>query len=338
VGVIDAGVDALDALRDAVAAAEVVVPRGGGTHWEVGGSAPSGVDVTTPAGIIAYEPAELTVTVGAGTTVADLAGVLGAAGQESVLDPRDPARATVGGTLAVGLSGPRRLRWGPLRDRVLEVRFVTADGRVVKGGGPTVKNVTGYDLPRLLIGSLGTIGVLVQVTLRCQPLPPTAVWLATDNDPFEAAGRLFRPSCIAWDGRTTKVLLEGHTDDVDAQARAAGLRLTDVGPTWPDGPHRGRISVRPRKLRQLASRLDAVDGLEWTAEVGVGTVHVAAPVPEALGGARQAAEAEGGWLLREAGGAGLDGFGGVLPNRALLARIKAAYDPAGKLNPGRLPL
>ena len=134
------------------------MPVGGRTHWEVGGPPPDGVEIGAPEGVFLYDPAELTVTVGAGTTVADLAGVLAAAGQECVLDPRDPTRATVGGTLAAGLSGHRRLRYGPLRDRLLEVRFVTGDGRVVKGGGPTVKNVTGYDVPRLLVGSLGTIG------------------------------------------------------------------------------------------------------------------------------------------------------------------------------------
>ncbi len=89
------------------------------------------------------------------------------------LDPRDPA-ATIGGILACGLSGWRRLRHGPLRDHVLEVRFVTAQGRLVKAGGPTVKNVTGYDLPRLLVGSFGTLGVLAQVTLRCRPRPAAA--------------------------------------------------------------------------------------------------------------------------------------------------------------------
>src|SRR5262249_42882072 len=149
-----------------------VAPVGGRTHWEVGGPPPSSDDVTfvhAPTGVVSYDPADLTVTVGAGTTIDDLSSVLATAGQECVLDPRHPT-ATVGGVLATGLSGHRRLRHGPLRDRVLEVRFVTADGRLVKGGGPTVKNVSGFDLPRLLVGSLGTIGVLVQATLRCQPV------------------------------------------------------------------------------------------------------------------------------------------------------------------------
>ena len=148
----------VDELCETVARAATVGAVGSRTHWEVGGPAPTGDDVTlvhAPAGIVAYDPADLTVTLAAGTRSDELAAVLAAEGQESVLDPRDGA-STVGGLLATGLSGHRRLRHGPLRDRVLEVRFVTADGRLVKGGGPTVKNVSGFDLPRLLVGSLGS--------------------------------------------------------------------------------------------------------------------------------------------------------------------------------------
>jgi glycolate oxidase FAD binding subunit len=333
----------LDELRETVAAADTVLPAGGHTHWEVGNPPGEGVEVHAPTGVVAYDPAELTVTVGAGTTVADLAAVLAEAGQECPLDPLSPT-ATVGGTLATGLSGPRRLRHGPLRDRVLEVRFVTADGRLVKGGGPTVKNVTGYDIPRLLVGSLGTIGVLVQSTLRCQPKPRTARWAVTDADPFDARRRMFRPSCVEWDGRTTRVMLEGHADDVAAEAAAAGLDLLDAdgpdstAPAAPDGMHRGRISVRPSRLRDLGSALDRVDGLRWLAEVGVGTVHVAAHAPDGLVAARRAAVAHDGWLLRESGAPGVDGYGEPPPNLAILERIRGAFDPTGKLSPGRLPI
>jgi FAD/FMN-containing dehydrogenase len=334
--------DRVDALQAGIATADAVVPVGARTHWEVGDPTTGGVEVQAPGGIVAYDPAELTVTVGAGITVGELAAVLGEAGQECPLDPRAP-EATVGGVLATGLSGPRRLRHGPLRDRLLEVRFVTADGRLVKGGGPTVKNVTGYDVPRLLVGSMGTIGVLVQVTLRCQPRARVARWITTSADPFEARRRMFRPSCIAWDGETTRVLLEGHPDDVVAEAQAAGLdagtdaAAVDAGPGWPDGPHRGRISVRPSMLRELGPALDEIDDVRWLAEVGVGTVHVAAADPDGLVAARAIAAAHEGWLLREAGAPGVSGYGRELPNLAILERIRAAFDPTGKLSPGRLP-
>ena len=328
--------DRLDELRATVAAADAVVPVGARTHWEVGNPTTGGVEVRSPAGIVAYDPADLTVTAGAGTTVAELAAVLGEAGQECPLDPHVPD-ATIGGVLATGLSGPRRLRYGPLRDRVLEVRFVTAGGRLVKGGGPTVKNVTGYDIPRLLVGSMGTIGVLVQLTLRCQPRARFARWFQTTADPFEARRRMFRPSCIAWDGATTRVLLEGHGDDVAAEAKAAGLETEGGPPAWPDGTHRGRISVRPSRLRDLAPALDEIDGVRWLAEVGIGTVHVAADDPAGLVAARAAAVEHEGWLLREAGAPGVDGYGDQLPNIGILERIRVAFDPTGKLSPGRLP-
>jgi glycolate oxidase FAD binding subunit len=335
-------------LCNVIAAAESVAPLGAGTQWEVGGPPPTGVRVTPPAGVLAYDPHELTVTVGAGTAAGELAATLGAAGQECPLDPRD-ARATVGGILATGLSGHRRLRSGPLRDQVLEVHFVTADGRRVKGGGKTVKNVSGYDLPRLLVGSLGTIGVLTQVTLRCRPAAPTACWFVSDADPASVRAALFRPSAVLWDGASVRVLLEGHPDDVEAERVAAGLQpdptadpATDSGgagrPEWPAGAHRGRISVRPGAVGELATDLRRIAELRWLAEVGVGTIHVASDDPAALAAARSAAEAAAGWLLREAGAPGLDGFGGSLPNTPLMARIKAAFDPTGKLAPGRLPL
>ncbi len=272
-------------LQEAVAAAPAVSTVGGRTHWEVGGPPPGGaevVEVSAPAGVVTFDPDDLTVTVNAGTTCADLAAVLAEHGQECALDPRDPA-ATVGGVLATGLSGHRRLRWGPLRDRVLEVRFVTADGRLIKGGGPTVKNVSGFDLPRLLVGSLGTLGVIARTTLRCQPLPAASVWCTTALDPFAVRAAVLRPACIRFDGTATHVLLEGETADVAAELAAIGGTPCAM-PAWPAGPHRGRISVPPAELRVLLDRLDALrsTGVEWAAEMGVGTVHVAAGTADAL--------------------------------------------------------
>jgi glycolate oxidase FAD binding subunit len=317
-------------LHDATTAHAV----GGRTHWDVGGvPQPAATEVRAPSGIVAYDPRDLTVTVAAGTTVRELAAALAGHGQECVLDPRD-VDATVGGLLATGLSGHRRLRWGPLRDRVLEVRFVTADGRVVKGGGPTVKNVTGFDLPRLLVGSMGTIGVLVQVILRCQPLPAASEWCITALEPADVRRRAYRPSCITWDGTSTHVLFEGVSGDLRAEQTAVEAAPVDRAPEWPQGPHRGRASVMPGRVRDLARALDHT-GVRWLAEVGVGTVHVAGDDEAALAGARAAAEACGGWLLREQGAPGLDGFGTGVPNQAILARVRDAFDPGRTLGRGR---
>ncbi|HEX9968694.1 MAG TPA: FAD-binding protein, partial [Acidimicrobiales bacterium] len=126
----------LTAFAEEVGTEGAVAPVGGRTQWEVGGlPAPGGREVRAPAGIVAYQPAEMTVRVRAGTTVAELEAALAEHGQFVPLDPARPAEATVGGVLAVGHSGLRRLRWGPIRDTVLEVRYVSAEGRLVKSGG-----------------------------------------------------------------------------------------------------------------------------------------------------------------------------------------------------------
>ncbi len=311
-------------------ASRVVAPVGARTQWEVGGPPPIGaVEVRAPAGVLAYEPADMTITVGAGTTFAALDAILAERGQECALDPRTGA-ATVGGILSCGLSGIRRLGRGPVRDHVLEVRFETGDGHLVKGGGPTVKNVTGYDLPRLFVGSLGTIGVLQQVTLRCRPRLPVARWFAGPD-----ASRVYRPAARLWDGERESVLVEGVAADVEEQGR--GFAALDDPPVLPAGAHRGRISVAPRTIRACARALDP--GLRWLAELGVGTIHVAADDGDALDRARSVAHAHSGWMLREAGGSPTDdGYGRPLPNLDVMRRVKAAFDPDGRLNPGRMPL
>jgi glycolate oxidase FAD binding subunit len=317
-----------------------IAPVGARTHWEVGGPAVAGAtEVRAPVGIIAYEPADMTITVGAGTSFDELDRVLAEQGQQCALDPR-ARTATVGGILACGLSGVRRLRHGPVRDHVLEVRFQTGDGRLVTGGGPTVKNVTGYDLPRLFVGSLGTIGVLHQATLRCRPRPARSQWF-TGVD----TARAFRPAARLWDGEREAVLLEGV--DVDVEAESRDLVALAAPPAFPDGPHRGRISVAPGAVRACAAALtrassesaSAPGDLRWCAELGVGTIHVAADDAAALARARSVAHAHGGWMLREAGGAvDDDGYGCRLPNGGLMRRVKDSFDPAGRLNRNRLPL
>ena len=257
------------------------------------------MDLSAPAGVLEYEPAEMVVRVGAGTTCAELDAVLAGHGQMVPLDPAEPERATVGAVLAAGRSGIRRLRYGPVRDTLLEARITVADGTTIKAGGPVVKNVTGYDLCRLFVGSCGTLGFLTECVLRCQPRPAVARWLTSAADPFVARQRLFRPSSILWDGTASWVLLEGRAAEVDAELSALGEGWKEVdGP--PPIPGGGRESLRPSALRDLQG--------EFVAEVGVGTVHrlyEVAPVP-------------------------------VDPStRALHERVKRLFDPEGRMSPGR---
>lgn len=152
-----------------------VFPRGGGSHQSLGHT-PERVDVVL--GVqriqrhIAYEPADMTTTVQAGLRLADLQQTLGTHGQFLALDPPAAATTTVGGTIAANTSGPRRLLYGSARDVVLGIAVIMADGTRTKAGGRVVKNVTGYDLNKLYIGSLGTLAVIVELTCKVHPRPP----------------------------------------------------------------------------------------------------------------------------------------------------------------------
>ena len=276
-----------------------MLPVGARTQWEVGNPPGPGTEVARPRASSRYEPADMTITVGAGTSFAALDAVLAEHGQECPLDPRDPA-ATVGGILACGLSGIRRLRHGPLRDHVLEVRFVTGDGRLVKGGGPTVKNVTGYDLPRLFVGSLGTLGVLVQADAA---LPAARRARALVRAPTTPIDRLPARRRMLWDGQRGARRCSRASPPTSTRSRPRPRpRATAAGAARPARTAAASRSP-PGALRAIGRRARRGPGARWCAELGVGTVHVAADDATRARGARAVAHAHGGWLLREAGGA-----------------------------------
>jgi glycolate oxidase FAD binding subunit len=307
---------AVTAFAAAVGRAGPVRVAGGRTHWNVGGVAPPGVrEVVAPAGVVAHEPAEMVVRVGAGTTLAELRAAVHAGGQDVALEAEDPARATIGGILAVGRGGYRRLGWGPVRDTVLEVTAVSAGGEVVRAGAPLVKNVTGFDLCRLWVGSLGTLALLGEVVLRCRPRVDAEKWWVSDiADPFAVAAALYRPLSVLWDGSRTWVGLAGYATDIDAQAAAVlGPRFEPVaGP--PPRPGTRRRSRPPGSLRTLPAEAGAVGGPGgWLAEVGVGIVHCTSEV--AVGLAPRTAPAAAVVALHQS--------------------LKARFDPEGRLNPGR---
>ena len=178
--------ETVDALRgvviERVAQGHAIYPQGGGTALDYGGvPREPGVAIDTRAlsRVIDYPAADMTITVEAGITLAALRAVLAEKGQRLLIDAPQPDRATLGGIFATNTSGPRRFGAGRPRDQILGVSFVTADGALVKGGGRVVKNVAGYDFPRLLTGSLGTLGIIVQMTLKVRPIPEASalVWV-----------------------------------------------------------------------------------------------------------------------------------------------------------------
>ena len=159
-----------------------VVPRGAGTALGLG-APPSRVDVvldlTGLDHVLEDNPDDLTVSVEAGMTAGSLAERLAGRRQWLPMDPPGWRRRTLGGMIATNAAGPLRARYGALRDLVLGVRFVQADGVVTWGGARVVKSVTGYDVPKLMVGALGTLGVLCELTLRLQPMPEAEqTWLA----------------------------------------------------------------------------------------------------------------------------------------------------------------
>ncbi len=251
--------------------------------------------VTAPAGIDWVQPAEMTIRCGAATPLAELEAALAEHGQCLSV----PSGGTIGGALSVGRSDHRRLRWGPARDTVLQIRYVSSAGEVVKAGGPTVKNVSGFDLCRLLVGAHGTLGFLADVILRTRPISPHEQWFRSDADPWHLLATLYRPTSVLWDGATSWVLLEGHRDDVAAQATAAGLTGVEGPPPRPAF----RRSVPPSDLASWRSRPVG----SFLAEVGVGIVHTDEPAPRPEPPA---------------------------PIVALHERIKREFDPTGRLNPG----
>lgn len=269
-----------------------VTIAGSGTR----GGAVTGVrTVQAPAGIAWVQASEMTACCGAATPVDDLDAALAAVGQCVALPPG----GTVGGALAVGRSGIDRLGAGPVRDTLLQARYVSAAGEIVKAGGPTVKNVSGFDLCRLLVGSFGRIGFLGEVILRTKPRPPASQWFAGEIDAFAVQATVFRPAAVLWDGTTTWVRLDGHPDDIAEAAARLHVAAVD-GP--PDLPQGGRWSLPPAQLRSLPRG----EG-RFVAEVGVGVVHHERPAPE-----------------REPD-----------PNVvALHRRLLDGFDPTRRLNPG----
>lgn len=178
--------ETIDALRhvviDRVAQGQAIYPQGGGTALDYGGTPRTpgvAIDTRSLNRVIDYPAADMTITVEAGITLSALRTILAEKRQRLLIDAPHPDRATLGGIYATNTTGSRRFGAGRPRDQIIGISFVTADGALVKGGGRVVKNVAGYDFPKLLTGSLGTLGVIAQLTQKVRPMPEASalVWV-----------------------------------------------------------------------------------------------------------------------------------------------------------------
>lgn len=182
-------------LAEASVANESVAFVGGATELEFG-YAPRAVDVlvetTRLDRIVEYQPADMVVEVECGMTLAALQAALLPQGQRLALDPPLPERATIGGLVATNAFGPRRARYGTLRDLIVGVSLIRADGTRVRGGGKVVKNVAGFDLPKLAVGSLGTLGMIATATFRLHPVAETTTALRVGELDAEGVAAIVR--------------------------------------------------------------------------------------------------------------------------------------------------
>ena len=358
-------------VRDAAAARTPLCIRGGGSRSFYGQPVQgTRLDTRALTGLVAHEPTELVVTVRAGTPLAELEAALAAHGQCLPFEPPrfaggDLAGGTVGGMVACGLSGPARATAGAVRDYVLGLSLVNGRGEWLRFGGQVMKNVAGYDVSRLMAGALGTLGVIVDVSLKVLPVAPAEATLRFELDQAAALARLaawgaralpLNASCWVEDAGvgTLYLRLRGAGAAVAAACRELGgerLAPAQAAADW--------TACRDQQLPWFTAR-DAGHAL-WrlsvpqTAPVLALPPGVAPPLVEWHGGQRwvQAPAAQGAALREAAARAGGSATLFIAPDDqralavprfdalpppldALHRRLKAAFDPQGILNPGRL--
>ncbi|MDA1164544.1 MAG: FAD-binding protein [Planctomycetota bacterium] len=233
----------IDELQDIIRSAEKVRACGAGTKPAL--SRDATLTTTGLTGILEYEPSEYTFTALAGTPLSEIRDALAKNGQ---LFPFDPpfveAGATIGGTTASGLSGPGRFRYGGIRDFILGVKMVTGEGRVVFGGGKVVKNAAGFDIPKLVTGSLGRMGVLVELTFKVFPIPETWTTIRADfSDIGQASAAMIRLAM--------------------SQQELQCLDLEPPGRVWLRiGGLSGAVAVRTERVRTLLQNGDSSVNVE----------------------------------------------------------------------------
>jgi len=343
--------EVVEALRQATADRKRLLVVGGRTHVDKG--EPCAVDAelwtTQLDALVAYQSAEMIAVVEAGMRVGELDRILAEGGQEWPCDA--PTTATVGGVIAAAATSPRRLRVGPIRDTVIEMEVVTGDGRLVRSGARTVKSVTGYDLHKLMTGSLGTLGVIVQVALKVRPRPHARRSVRAAGG-LEVGRRLLdavpNPVAVLAMPEVVELCLEGWPEEVERQVEAADrvagvIVVTEDGAfpserPWETSDVVAEVAVPPSRLAEALSRpfpdLLGPHLESWGALLGVGIGWIGLSSSDGgLDALRARANALGGIapVVKGPGGLGTD----VPPGLDVHRRLKAAMDPAGVLAPGR---
>ena len=370
--------DSPDGVARLLAAANdarlAVAPRGGGTKMTIG-NAPDRLDVVLSTRrldrVLEHAHSDMTATVEAGCTVAALQSNLAERGQRLGLDPPWPDRATVGGVVATNDSGPLRTRFGSVRNLMLGATIALADGTVARSGGKVVKNVAGYDLPKLFAGSLGTLGVLVSATFRVHPIPGETRPLTFAFSSASSAGAFLlrvadsrvSPACLQLRASSDDAAvavdaqLEGPAGATDAQvARIAAVcgegDLVDAGASVLEATARlrsdaaGELVIKVGVLpSEVGALVDTVGGLgrRWSLAVqsdGIGYARFEGE-PGSYRAVLDAVRRANGVQYAVVDGCddearrGLDVWGFDGDALGLMRRVKAQFDPAGTLNPGR---
>jgi glycolate oxidase FAD binding subunit len=335
------------------------------------------LDMSGFSGVIAYEPEELILEVGAGTPLAEIEALIGAKGQQLAFEPPDwsgllgsTGPGTVGGIVACNLSGSRRLKAGALRDHILGLRGVTGAGDAFKAGARVVKNVTGYDMPKLLTGSYGTLAALTSVILKVLPAPETeetVVLTGLDDDQALAAMSLAMQSpcevaaAASVPGEAVYLRLEGIAPSVayrrDALAKilktpveilaakssAAKWKAIRDGALFADRPSHPlwRLSVTPSHAPEIIRRLKDQFDIRYLFDWAGGLVWIELPPEQdAAASLIRSSFAQGHATLIRAGSATRAAVDVFQPQAealaALSARVKDSFDPRHLLNPGRM--
>jgi glycolate oxidase FAD binding subunit len=339
----------IERVRAAHATRTPLIIHGGGSKTFYG-NADEGEVLSTRmlAGVVDYQPKELVLTARAGTPLAEIEALLGEHQQMLAFEPPHfNGPATLGGSIATGLSGPRRPYAGAAREFVLGVRLIDGTGQPLRFGGQVIKNVAGYDVSRLMVGALGTLGLITEVSLKVLPKPAVETTLQYELDEAAAilkmnqwAGQPLPLSATSWHAGLLTLRLSGAASAVQAaHARLGGEVLTDAAAFWQRLRDQATPFFDKRPLWRLAlksstppKQLGDAQWIEW----GGAVRWLASDLPAAT--LREAAQTAGGHATLFRGNARADGvFAPLAPALATLHRnLKQRFDPAGIFNRGRL--